>query len=61
MARNLEMLKSTRVVIAHRLSTVMHADVIYVVVGGQIAESGTFESLMAKDGAFAELARRQMA
>jgi ABC-type multidrug transport system fused ATPase/permease subunit len=60
-AHNLQMLKSTRIVIAHRLSTIMHADVIHVVVGGTIVESGTFESLMAKGGAFAELAKRQMA
>lgn len=60
-SRNLESLKSTRVVIAHRLSTIVRADVIYVLDGGVIVESGTFEQLMAKDGHFAELAKRQMA
>ncbi len=60
-SRNLETLKSTRIVVAHRLSTIMHADVIYVLVGGVIVETGTYEQLMAKDGHFAELAKRQVA
>ncbi|HEX3864719.1 MAG TPA: NHLP bacteriocin export ABC transporter permease/ATPase subunit [Stellaceae bacterium] len=60
-SRNLETLKSTRIVIAHRLSTIAHADIIYVVVGGVIVEAGNFESLMAKEGVFADLAKRQMA
>lgn len=60
-SRNLESLKATRVVIAHRLSTIVRADVIYVVVGGVVVESGNFETLMAQEGVFAELARRQMA
>lgn len=51
----------TRIVIAHRLSTVMQCDRILVLDGGKIAESGTYEELMAKGGLFAELVRRQMA
>jgi ATP-binding cassette subfamily B protein len=48
----------TTFVIAHRLSTVRHADLILVMRDGQIAEQGSFEELMALDGAFAELNRQ---
>jgi ABC-type multidrug transport system fused ATPase/permease subunit len=49
----------TTIVIAHRLSTIQQADRICVIVGGRLVESGTYEELMARGGAFAELARRQ--
>ena len=55
----LEKLKCTRIVIAHRLSTVRHCDRILVVDGGRIAEEGTYDELIAKDGLFAELVERQ--
>jgi NHLM bacteriocin system ABC transporter ATP-binding protein len=58
---SLEKLKATRVVIAHRLSTVVGADRIYVLDKGRLVESGTFRELMSRQGLFAELARRQMA
>ena len=58
---SLDRLQATRVVIAHRLSTVEHADRIYVIDGGMVVEAGDFGELMAKDGLFATLARRQMA
>lgn len=58
---SLDNLHSTRVVIAHRLSTVRKADTIYVVEKGAIAESGTFNDLMERKGLFFELARRQIA
>jgi ATP-binding cassette subfamily B protein len=48
----------TTFVIAHRLSTVRHADLIIVMRDGQIGEQGTFDELMALDGAFAELNRQ---
>jgi len=48
-------------VIAHRLSTILNADRIFVLEGGRIAESGTYSELMAAGGAFAALARRQIA
>lgn len=50
----------TRVVVAHRLSTVVNADRIIVVARGAVVEDGTYESLMAADGLFAELAKRQL-
>ncbi len=42
-------------VIAHRLSTVQHADKIVVIKDGTIAEMGTHSELMAKNGVYAEL------
>ena len=45
--------------IAHRVSTVLHADRIVVLDDGRIVESGPPGDLLARDGAFAELYRRQ--
>ena len=56
---SLDSLRCTRLVIAHRLSTVRHCDRIMVVDGGRIAEEGTYEELIAADGLFAELVARQ--
>ena len=52
-------LKCTRIVIAHRLSTVRHCDRILVLDGGKIAEAGSYDKLIAKGGIFAELVERQ--
>ena len=49
----------TTLVIAHRLATVLKADRILVLDGGQIVEEGTHASLIAKDGIYARLARLQ--
>lgn len=51
----------TRIAVAHRLSTVRAADRIYVLEGGGVIECGNFDELMDLDGAFALLARRQLA
>ncbi len=59
-AESLARLDVTRVVIAHRLSTIINADRIYVMAAGCIAESGTYEDLMIRNGLFADLARRQI-
>lgn len=59
-SQSLERLKTTRIVIAHRLSTVEKADKIAVVSGGVIQELGNYDELMAKNGVFATLARRQL-
>lgn len=47
----------TVIIIAHRLSTVVNADCIYVVRDGQIEEAGTKDELCAKDGLFARMWR----
>lgn len=55
------MLDKTCFVVAHRLSTVRHADRILVVRGGDIVESGVHEELMAKRGFYWELHQAQFA
>lgn len=55
----LDGLKCTRIVIAHRLSTIRNCDRIIVLDGGHITEEGTYEELIARDGYFAELVKRQ--
>lgn len=57
---SLEKLHATRVVIAHRLSTVMNCDKILVLEHGELIEQGSYEELMAAKGRFYELASRQM-
>jgi ATP-binding cassette subfamily C protein len=52
---------ATRIVIAHRLSTIIDANKICYLDAGRIIEMGTYDELMKKDGAFAQLAKRQMA
>lgn len=45
----------TVIMIAHRLSTVVNADRIYVIKDGEISESGTSEELMAQNGLFSKM------
>ena len=56
---SLEQFKSTRIVIAHRMSTIVKADRIIVLAGGKIIQDGSYEQLMSVDGLFKELASRQ--
>jgi ATP-binding cassette, subfamily B, beta-glucan exporter len=51
----------TTFIIAHRLSTVRNADEILVFEGGSIAEQGSFDTLLALGGRFAELVQTQLA
>ena len=51
---------ATRIVIAHRLSTVVDADRLYVMRDGRIVETGRYQTLIEQDGVLAEMARRQM-
>ncbi|RVU33962.1 NHLP bacteriocin export ABC transporter permease/ATPase subunit [Hwanghaeella grinnelliae] len=56
---SLQRRKITRLVIAHRLSTVMHADKIVVLEDGKILEQGSYAELVEMNGTFASMARRQ--
>ncbi|MBV8412993.1 MAG: NHLP bacteriocin export ABC transporter permease/ATPase subunit [Alphaproteobacteria bacterium] len=58
--KSVDGLNSTRIVVAHRLSTIRTADRILVMEAGRIVESGTYDELMARGGAFVHLARRQL-
>lgn len=58
---SLDKLNATRVVIAHRLSTVIKCDRIIVMDKGKIIEEGNYEELMKKKGYFYQLASRQIA
>ena len=49
----------TTLVVAHRLSTIKNADHIAVVSGGEICEEGSHDELIAQDGIYAMLHRRQ--
>ena len=57
----LEKLDATKIVIAHRLSTVVNCDRIIVMENGRIVEEGSYKELMEKKGKFYELAIRQVA
>jgi NHLM bacteriocin system ABC transporter ATP-binding protein len=59
-SKSLEKLQATRVVIAHRLTTIMNADRIYLMENGKIEETGTYQELINKAGKFADLVKRQM-
>jgi NHLM bacteriocin system ABC transporter ATP-binding protein len=58
--KTLAKLNVTRIVIAHRLSTVRGVDRILVLKQGRIVETGNYEELLARGGAFSELVRRQL-
>ena len=53
------MRERTTILIAHRISTVQHADHIVVLDGGRIVEEGTHEQLVARNGMYADMYNRQ--
>ncbi|MYD97833.1 MAG: ATP-binding cassette domain-containing protein [Gammaproteobacteria bacterium] len=57
---NLAALTSTRIVIAHRLSTLRQADRIYVMQAGRVVQTGSFDELAGIAGVFRDLMRRQL-
>jgi NHLM bacteriocin system ABC transporter ATP-binding protein len=57
---SLRRLNATRLVIAHRLTTIRDADRIIVMDAGRIVETGTYDELMSQEGVFSMLARRQI-
>ena len=59
--KSLDELKATRIIVAHRLSTIRNCDKIFVMDAGRIVESGTFDDLVARGGVFAGLVARQTA
>ena len=58
---SLNQLNVTRILVAHRLSTIRQADRIYVVEAGRVVQQGGYEELVAEEGLFARLVQRQSA
>jgi len=58
--RNLEDLRCTRIVLAHRLSTIVNADLILVMDAGEIVETGTHHELLAHGQHYARLVAAQL-
>lgn len=61
LARNLDELECTRIIVAHRLSTIQHANEILVVAAGKVFESGTHDNLVRQGGIYARLVGAQLA
>lgn len=61
-SKSMDKLRQTHtvIIIAHRLSTVKNADIIFVMDHGKIAESGTHEQLLLKNGIYAQLWNMQL-
>jgi ATP-binding cassette subfamily B protein len=54
------MRQRTSIIVAHRISTVREADRIFVLDDGGIAESGTHDQLVARNGLYAAMYRKQL-
>jgi NHLM bacteriocin system ABC transporter ATP-binding protein len=59
-ARSLDAFQATRIVVAHRLSTIVNADRIFVLEKGVITQCGSYDQLLKEDGLFRDLATRQL-
>jgi ATP-binding cassette, subfamily B, bacterial len=57
---NLQELRCTRVVLAHRLSTIANADLILVMEAGEVVESGTHQELLARGAHYSRLVAAQL-
>ncbi|MDQ3982852.1 MAG: peptidase domain-containing ABC transporter [Actinomycetota bacterium] len=57
--QNLKALECTRIIVAHRLSTILHADLIVVLEHGRLAEQGKHDELVTLGGRYAELVAAQ--
>ena len=58
--RNLEKLQCTRIVLAHRLSTIVNADLILVMEAGEVVERGSHHELLARDAHYKRLVAAQL-
>ena len=54
------MAERTSLLIAHRVSTVRHADQVFVLENGRIVERGRHDELVRRDGVYASLYRKQL-
>jgi ATP-binding cassette subfamily B protein len=54
------MKERTTILVSHRVSTIRHADRIFVLERGRLAEEGTHDKLLAADGYYADLYRKQL-
>ena len=59
--KSLDNLKATRIIVAHRLSTIRNCDRIIVMDSGKIVETGNFDELVKRGGIFSNLVKRQLA
>lgn len=60
-SKSLDQLNVTRIVVAHRLSTIRSADRIYVIKSGRVVQQGSFDELAEQAGVFQTLIQRQRA
>jgi ABC-type bacteriocin/lantibiotic exporter with double-glycine peptidase domain len=58
--KSLESLNVTRIVIAHRLTTIKNADNIFVINNGKVVEEGNYQKLIKNKGLFTNLVKRQI-